>query len=103
LTGYTGLVGKPVAVCRKCKGHDCLRSFLEDVAGVDVQMVRCQKVCTDGVVGLEIGGRMEWFQRVHRPKPMVALARLAQRGGKGKVAKPLAKRWVAKRSGRAPR
>jgi len=96
-------VGKPLAVCRKCKGHGCLRSFLEDVAGLSVQTVGCQKVCTGAVVGLEVGGRMEWFERVNRPKPMVALARLAQRGGKGKVAKPLAKRWVLRRSGRPPR
>jgi len=94
---------EPIAVCRKCKGSRCLREFLEDVAGVEVQTVGCQKVCTGAVVGLEVRGRMEWFQRVNRPKPMVALARLAQSGGTGKVAKPLAKRWVRKRSGRAPR
>jgi len=79
-----------------------LRSFLEDT-GLRVQSVGCQKVCKGPVVGLEVDGRMEWFQRVNRPKAMVALARLAQRGGTGKVAKPLAKRWVPKRSGRPPR
>jgi hypothetical protein len=96
-------VGTPVFVCRKCKGHACLTSFLDDVPELRVQAVGCQKVCKGAVVGLEVGGRMEWYQRVNRPKPMVALARLAQRGGTGKVAKPLAKRWVRKRSGRPPR
>ena len=95
-------MGTPVYVCRKCKGHGPLRSFLED-AGLPVHAVGCQKVCTAAVVGLEIDGRMEWFQRVNRPKAMAALARLAQRGGTGKVAKPLAKRWVSKRSGRPSR
>ena len=96
-------MGIPVFVCRKCKGHACLKSFLEDVPGLRVQAVGCQKVCKGAVVGLEVDGRMEWFQRVNRPKSMVALARLAQRGGQGKVAKPLAKQWVSKRSGRPPR
>jgi len=96
-------VGTPVFVCRKCKGHAGLESFLEDVPGLRVHAVGCQKVCKGAVVGLEVNGRMEWFQRVNRPKAMVALARLAQRGGRGKVAKPLAKRWVSKRSGRPPR
>jgi len=96
-------VREPVLVCRKCKGSQCLQEFLEDVAGLEVRTVGCQKVCKGAVVGVEVHGRMEWFQRVNRPKPMVALARLAQRGGKGKLAKPLANRWVAKRSGRPPR
>jgi hypothetical protein len=96
-------VATPVFVCRKCKKHGRLQSFLEDVAGVQVTTVGCQKVCTGAVVGLEVNGRMEWFQRVNRPKAMAALARLAERGGKGKAPKRLAKRWVAKRSGRLPR
>jgi hypothetical protein len=96
-------VREPVVVCRKCKGSRCLQEFLEDVAGLEVETVGCQKVCKGAVVGVEVHGRMEWFQRVNRPKAMVALARLAQRGGKGKLAKPLAQRCVPKRSGRPPR
>jgi hypothetical protein len=88
-----------VVVCRKCKHHACLMTFLDEV-GVPVTRVGCQKICTGAVAGLEVNGRMEWFERVDRPKPMVALARLVERRGMGQIAKPLAKRRVAKRSGR---
>jgi hypothetical protein len=96
-------MGVEVAVCRKCKHHACLMTFLEEVAGLPVTRVGCQKICAGGVAGLDVNGRMEWFERVDRAKPMVALARLAQHGGVGKISKPLAKRRVAKRSGRPVR
>jgi hypothetical protein len=96
-------MGVKVVVCRKCKNHACLVTFLEDGARLPVRRVGCQKICKGAVAGLEVNGRMEWFARVDRPKPMVALARLAQRGGVGKMSKPLAKRRVAKRSGRPVR
>jgi hypothetical protein len=93
-------MGVKVVVCRKCKHHACLLTFLEEIAGLRVTRVGCQKICKGAVTGIDVNGRMEWFERVDRPKPMVALARLAQRGGVGKISKPLAKRRVVKRSGR---
>ena len=88
-------------VCKKCKDSKCLVGFLKAKTDVKVVPVGCQKICHGPVVGVDVAGRMEWFERVGKAKPMVALARLSADGGK--VAKPLEKRRVAKRSGRAPR
>ena len=103
-------MGPTVLVCRKCKKHECLAEFLEDNTDASVMLVRCQKICTESVVGMSIGGRMEWFERVNKPKPLVALGRLVDRPSRRKevvdrhtLPKVLEKRRVRKHSGRAPR
>ena len=35
----------------------------------------CQKICKGPVTGLKVRGRMEWFARIDKAKPMVALSR----------------------------
>jgi DNA helicase TIP49 (TBP-interacting protein) len=90
-----------VAVCRKCKDHECLEDFLRKKTGARVDEVRCQKICEGPVAGVEIDGRMEWFERVSTPKAMVGLRRVVN--GKTKLTRSLQKRRVKKHSGRAPR
>lgn len=92
------------AHCYLCTGKHCGREAafdklvaeLEDVA--EVETVRCQKVCTGPVVGLEVDGRLQWFARVRKPKTRKALRRLLRAGGP--VPDRLAGRRVAKRAGR---
>ena len=94
-------MAEPVLVCKKCKGHDRLVSYLE-TNGVAVQIVGCQKICKDPVAGVRVHGVFEWFARVNKEKPMAALALLA-RGGRSTIPGSLRKRQVLKRSGRRPR
>jgi hypothetical protein len=92
-----------MTVCRKCKNHDCLTDILRTHADVSLQLVKCQKICHGPVVGLPIDGRMEWFERVDGVKEIAALVRMTHRGKTDAIPKPLKKRRVKKRSGRAPR
>jgi hypothetical protein len=61
------------------------------------------------VVGVEVGGRMEWFEKVHKAKPLVALHQLpAPKKGRaisdvGDLPQTLCKRRVKDHAGRAPR
>lgn len=89
-------------VCKKCNDAKCLSKFFKNKTDVKVVSVGCQKICHGPVVGTKIDGRMEWFERVSKAKPMVALARITSEGDK-KVPKSLEKRRVPKRSGRPPR
>jgi hypothetical protein len=90
-----------VAVCRKCKDHECLEDFLRRKTDAHVDKVRCQKICEGPVAGIEINGRMEWFERVGTAKAMVGLRRVIN--GKPKLVPSLKKRRLKQRSGRAPR
>ncbi|HEY7107575.1 MAG TPA: hypothetical protein VH986_14325 [Acidimicrobiia bacterium] len=92
-----------VAVCRKCKNHECLTDILRTRADVSLQLVKCQKICHGPVVGLPIAGTMEWFERVDGLKEVAALVRLTHKRKRDTVPKPLRKRRVKKHSGRAPR
>jgi hypothetical protein len=92
----------PVYVCKKCKRSECLRDFF-DSAGVKVKAVGCQKLCAGPVVGVEVAGRMEWFEKVDRAKPMVAIVRIARGKAKRSLPKALAKRREPRWSGRDPR
>lgn len=90
-----------VNVCRKCKRHDCLVDILEQHDhDLEVRDVRCQKICHGPVVGLEVDGRMEWFERVDDIRSIAALLRLVRRPDRAKIPKPLRKHRVKKRSGR---
>ena len=92
-----------VAVCRKCRNHDCLVEVLEAHSRVTLQLVRCQKICRGPVVGLPIAGRMEWFERVDGVKELAALVRATKKRHRDKIPKPLAKRRVRRYAGRPPR
>jgi hypothetical protein len=89
-------------VCKKCNDAKCLAKFFKKKTDVKVVSVGCQKICHGPVVGTKVDGRMEWFERVGKAKPMVALARMMD-DGTTKVPKAMEKRRVPKRSGRAPR
>lgn len=98
-------MAKPrVWVCRKCRHADCLEAFLVGSGGTKVKRVGCQKICKGPVAAVKVGGRIEWFARLDRAKPMVAFLRTAQdkRSGR-KLPGPLEARRVARRSGRAVR
>lgn len=90
-------------MCRKCKHADCLEAFLIGSGGVKVKKLGCQKICKGPVAGVKVRGRMEWFARVDRPKPMVALLRVADPKRGRKVRSALESRRVTRRSGVAPR
>jgi hypothetical protein len=57
LTRKSALGDVTVAVCRKCKEHACLARILSDRSGVEVELVRCQKICHGPVAGLAVDGR----------------------------------------------
>jgi hypothetical protein len=95
-------VSERIDVCRKCKRNECLVAILE-TKEVSIRRVRCQKICHGPVVGLEIDGTMEWFERVDDAKSIASLMKLARRGGRTKIPKPLRKHRLRRRSGRATR
>lgn len=92
-----------VHVCRKCKTHRMLSAELQDTAGVDVDLVKCQSICKAAVAGLEVDGTMVWFRRLRGTKDRKALAKLARRGGAGPVPKRLRDHVASRRTGRPPR
>lgn len=96
-------MGLTIAVCRKCKNHECLTQILEERTDVSLELVKCQKICHGPVVGLPIAGRMEWFERVDGVKALAALVRITKNGHRDTIPKPLKKRRVKKHAGRPPR
>jgi hypothetical protein len=97
------LSGVTVAVCRKCRDHECLERILSHRKGVDVELVRCQKICHGPVAGLAVDGRMEWFEKVDGVKQIAALVRMTRRGSPDRIPKPLRRRRVKKRAGKLRR
>ncbi|MEM1023049.1 MAG: hypothetical protein AAGD10_09795 [Myxococcota bacterium] len=81
--------------CRK--KSECIEAVLR-AAGPKTHpvSVKCQKICKGPVVGVKLGGQVEWFKEVDSPKSLHALARMVS---KGVLVKPLEKRRVPKRSG----
>jgi hypothetical protein len=97
-------VADRIDVCRKCKRQECLVDILEQHDhDLVVRHVRCQKICHGPVAGLEVDGRMEWFERVDDIQSIAGLLRLVRRPDRGKIPKPLRKHRVKKRSGRPTR
>lgn len=88
-----------VAVCRKCREHACLVRILSDREGVDVELVRCQKICHGPVAGLAVDGRMEWFENVAGIKQIAALVRMTRRQPHERIPKPLRRRRMRIRAG----
>ncbi len=92
---------KPVV--RLCRGSDCTRRVksqarLKDllVGRVRVLPVKCQKICEGPVIGLEVDGEMEWFEKVRGREVRGAVEQFLDQGT---LEKPLRKRRVKKRSG----
>jgi hypothetical protein len=100
-------VPKPaVYLCTKgsCGGAPARVRLAEELAGAaEVTEVRCQSVCEGPVAGVEVDGRLEWFERVRTAKARRGLRRLLAAGGAGPLPKPLAKRRRSKRSGKLKR
>lgn len=92
-----------VYLCRKCKGSDALAGYLRRETPATVITVRCQKVCESPVAGLQVAGRMEWFEKADGPKALQALALLASGRVPDRLPKCLQKRRSKKHSGRPPR
>ncbi|MFP5369536.1 MAG: hypothetical protein ACLGI3_02150 [Actinomycetes bacterium] len=83
--------------CRRRRDAHALLLAAAAQAGT-VRPVRCQKICSGPVAGVEVAGRLEWFERLRGPKSRGALVRLLATGGP--LPKRLRKRRVRKRSGR---
>jgi hypothetical protein len=92
-----------VAVCRKCTQHACLERVLSDRDGVAVELVKCQKICHGPVAGVMVDGRMEWFEKVDRVKPIAALVHMSTRRSVDKIPKALRSRRVRRRAGKLRR
>lgn len=83
--------------CRKQK--TARKALLSTISNHRAQpkTVGCQKVCNGPVVGCEVEGRLEWFERLDSRKALRALDKLFSRG---EVSKPLRKRRAKKRAGK---
>jgi hypothetical protein len=88
-----------------CIGKDCCRAkghhelLTAACAAGEVVAVRCQSICDGPVAGVEVDGRLEWFEDLRRPKTHAAVAGLV-RHPRGPLPDRLRKRRVRKRSGR---
>ncbi len=88
-----------------CGGSNCRKALKkrarvrEAIEGLPAnrEVVRCQRVCRGPVVGVEVEGTLQWFERVDSLKAVGALRDLIEAGA---VSKPLRKRRNAKRAGR---
>lgn len=90
-----------VYVCRKCKGQRCVAEFLDRRTDATVEEVRCQKVCKGVVVGLEVSGRLEWFEHAAAPRALAGLAAIVRRSAGAN--RSLRQRRVRKLAGKPPR
>ena len=88
-----------------CRGGSCRKSLrkkkgLKDelaLLPVDVSRVGCQKICKGPVVGVEVDGQLEWFERMGSKKAAGALRELVRKDGAPKI---LRTRHHPKRSGK---
>jgi hypothetical protein len=98
----------PKPLCYLCVGKDCRR----DVGHVElraalgsigkVRRVKCQDLCEGPVAGVEVDGRVEWFEVIRKPRQREAVMALAV-GPSTKVPAELRDRWAKKRSGKVKR
>lgn len=87
-----------------CNGSHCRKALRKDdrlarcLARLPVETipVRCQKICRSPVVGVEIDGAWQWFERMDSRKAQKALAELLL---DDRLPRPLRKRRNAKRAG----
>ena len=83
--------------CRCDEGHKELLAALRGVG--KVQRVKCQDLCEGPVAGVEVGGRVEWFEKIRRGRHRDAVVCLAN-GSITKVPAVLQDRWAHKRRGK---
>jgi hypothetical protein len=83
--------------CRKDDGHSELRAALLPLGRV--KRVKCQDLCGGPVAGVEIDGRVEWFEKVRKPRQRQAVVALAT-GSISKVPVELRSSWARKRGGK---
>ena len=86
--------------CRRDVGHAELKSALGDISRV--RTVKCQDLCEGPVAGVEVGGRVEWFEGVRKARHREAVVALAT-GATTKVPAVLQGRWARKHSGKVKR
>lgn len=86
-----------------CTGKHCRKKIAESGEALSalpksarVVKVKCQKICRGPVFGLELDGRLEWFEQVATPKSVRGLTEAA--GGRD-VNKALGNRRVPRRRG----
>lgn len=90
-------------MCTKgsCSDDDRRRALVDALAETaKVVSVGCQSVCEGPVVGVEVDGRLEWFERVRKGKARDAVVRLVGDRGHPELPKALTKRRVPKRAGK---
>tara|TARA_B100001093_G_scaffold288108_1_gene275248 strand:- start:617 stop:907 length:291 start_codon:yes stop_codon:yes gene_type:complete len=86
-----------------CNGRDCRkaklsRKKLEGILGDSVRpvAVRCQKICSGPVVGVQHNDQLTWFKKL-KEKDVIALVQLMDQG---KIPKRLRGKRVKKRAGK---
>jgi hypothetical protein len=82
--------------CSDARGEKELRERLDQVA--EVCEVRCQRICEGPVIGTEVDGVLEWFERLRSKKVQRHVVEWLT--GAGKFRRSLRKRRVGKRAGR---
>jgi hypothetical protein len=98
----------PKPLCYLCIGKDCRRddghAELRDALGEagKVKRVKCQDLCEGPVAGVQVDGRVEWFEGIRKARHRDAVVALAVGGGSANPAE-LRSRWVPKRSGKVKR
>lgn len=90
-----------VYICRKCQDHECVMEVLGRRTNAQVVPVRCQKVCHGALAGLEVDGRLEWFERVASGRALAGLVGIVRHGTR--PPKVLRVRRQRKMSGRPPK
>ena len=87
--------------CSRACAHDALLRSLCKVA--DVRVVRCQNICHGSVVGVELDGRLEWFERIGSAKLGVTVKKAVAGGTRSRLPAALKKRRLKRLAGRSPR
>lgn len=87
-----------------CSGSDCKKHKSENkklLRGLgdclEIEHVRCQKICKGPVMGVQVDGTLHWFRKLD---PKSDLAGLQKALSKGKVSKALAQKSAEKRTGK---
>jgi hypothetical protein len=86
--------------CRKDQAHIELRKRILPLG--KVRRVSCQDLCGGPVAGVRVGGKVEWFEKVRKPKQRDAVVALAT-GVESKVPAALKSSWARKHSGKIKR
>ncbi len=83
--------------CRREDGYAELRASLRTLG--KVREVDCQDLCEGPVAGVEVHGKVEWFEKLRKERFRDAVVALAT-GELDGVPRVLRSRWAHKRSGK---